>query len=142
MNVSIKRIDTSLELPKYQTGGSVGFDFLARIETIIASKSLARVPANVIIQIPSGYSLLIFARSSLAFKKGLMLANSVGVVDQDFCGPEDEIQIALYNFTDTPVTIQKGDRLAQGLFVPIGVAHFQEVQLIEKPSRGGFGSTG
>ena len=142
MNVEIKRIDKSLPLPKYHTKGSVGFDFYVRETTKIKAKSLGLVPLNNIIKIPKGFVLLLFARSSLAKKTGLILSNSVGVIDQDYCGNEDEIKAGVYNFIDEDVIVEKGFRLAQGLILPVAIAEFVEVEDMEKKNRGGFGSTG
>ncbi len=142
MDVKIKRIDKNLPLPKYHTKGSVGCDLLARLTTEIPPKSLAKIPANVIIQTPPGYMFLIASRGSTAFKKGLMMANGVGVGDQDFWGPDDEYQIPVYNFTDSTVVVERGERIAQGIFLPIEVAQWQEVEEVTAPNRGMFGSTG
>ena len=70
------------------------------------------------------------------------MRNSVGIIDQDYAGEEDEIHILLQNLTDTPVTIEKGERLAQGIFVKIETATWQETDIMTELSRGGFGSTG
>ncbi|MEK7187675.1 MAG: dUTP diphosphatase, partial [Patescibacteria group bacterium] len=70
------------------------------------------------------------------------LANGVGIIDQDFHGPEDELKLVAYNFSDKPVVIEKGDRLGQGMFVPIEKVEWEEVAKIKDTSRGGFGSTG
>ena len=71
-----------------------------------------------------------------------MLGNGVGIIDADYCGPADEIKIQLVNITGEPVEIKKGERLAQGMFVPIARGDFEEVEMMEKSdSRGGFGST-
>lgn len=86
--------------------------------------------------------LLLAARSSLPRKKGLMVPNGVGVIDQDYRGPDDEIHVQVYNFTDRPVQVERGERLAQGIFVRIAQVAWQEVEKIEADSRGGFGSTG
>jgi dUTP pyrophosphatase len=82
------------------------------------------------------------ARSSLSFKKGLKQANGIGVIDSDFCGPNDEISIAVHNFTNEPVTVERGERIAQGLFVKVEQAVWNEVAEMTAASRGGFGSTG
>lgn len=142
MMVKIKRVDTSLPLPMYQTKGAAGFDFICREEKLIPPKTIERICANVIVQVPKGYMLVIASRSSTATKKGLMLSNSIGIIDQDYCGADDEIQISVYNFTESDVKIEKGDRIAQGIFIPITQVEFNEVHEIQKESRGGFGSTG
>lgn len=141
MKVKITRLDRDIPLPAYQTAGSVGCDLHARVSTEVLPRSLAKIPANVIIQTPPGYMFLVVSRSSTPFKKGLMLANGVGIGDQDFGGPEDEYHIAVYNFTDVPVTVQRGERIAQGIFVPVAVAQWKETSAVEQPNRGGFGST-
>lgn len=143
MIVKIKRIDKKLPLPEYQTKGSVGCDLYARVETKIPSKSLAKIPSNIILETPPGFMFVIASRSSTPFKKGLMKANGIGIVDQDFSGPKDEINLAVYNFTDSEVTVEKGERIAQGMFVPVAVAEWLEVKsMVHNQTRGGFGSTG
>ena len=141
MNVRIKRIDKTLPLPVYETGGSVGFDFLARENTTIHPNTIELIPANVIVEVPQGYSLIIASRSSTPRKHGLTKPHGIGVIDQDYCGPEDEIKIQMYNFTKEPVIIQKGAKIAQGLFMRVDQCKFEEVDEIKKESRGGFGST-
>ena len=142
MKVSIKRIDKSLPLPVYETAGAVGFDLLARETVFIQQGKIELIPANVIIQVPEGYSLLVFSRSSTPRKHGLTKPHGVGVIDQDYCGPEDEILIQVYNFTENPVTIERGQKIAQGLFVRTDRFVFEEVDQIASETRGGFGSTG
>lgn len=142
MQIKIKRIDKNLPLPKYQTQGSVAFDLYSRIDKKVQTKTIEKLPTNFIIQVPKGFALIIADRSSLAVKRGLTLSNNIGVIDQDFSGPEDEIRLSLYNFSNQPIQIKKGERLCQGLIVPIEKVDFQEVDQISKNSRGGFGSTG
>lgn len=143
MKVRIKRIDKSLPLPTYQTKGSVGCDLYVRVTTKIPSHTLARIPANVILETPPGYMFLIALRSSAPFKKGLMKPNGIGVGDQDFCGPEDEYQIVVYNFTDQEIVVEKGERIAQGIFVPVKIVEFEEVEsMASNKTRGALGSTG
>ena len=142
MKVKITRIDKTLPLPVYETGGAVGFDFLAREEMTIEPKGIALIPANVIIEVPKGYALILASRSSTPKKHGLTKPHGIGVIDQDYCGPKDEIKIQVYNFRDEPVTIPRETRIAQGLFVRTDRLEFEEVDEIKKESRGGFGSTG
>lgn len=142
MKVEICRVDKELPLPIYQTGGSVGCDLYARVTTEISAGKLARIPANVIIHTPPGYMFVVASRSSTPFRKGLMIANGIGIGDQDFWGPEDEYQIPVYNITDKKVIIERGERLAQGIFVPIEKVEWEEIDNIDEPNRGMFGSTG
>lgn len=141
MKVKISRVDKSLPLPEYKTSGAVAFDVYARIETNIPAGGSALIPSNLIIQVPKGHALLLIARSS-THKKGLRFNNAVGVVDQDYHGPNDEIMIALYNFLSQDILVAKGDRIGQGLIVPIAQAEWEEIDKIKEDSRGGFGTTG
>ncbi len=141
MNVKIKRVDKSLPLPKYETDGSVGFDLLCRESAEIAPHSIVLIPANVIVETPPGYMLMVCLRSSTPRKFGLMMAQGVGIVDNDYCGEEDELKIQVYNFTDEPVTVERGSRIAQGVFVRVDTAEWHEVDQMSASSRGGFGST-
>lgn len=141
MKVRIKRIDKSLPLPEYKTAGAAGFDFTARVATTIPSKAVIRVPLNIAVEPPQGYFLMVAPRGSLP-KKGLMLANSVGIGDEDFSGNADEYWATLYNFTDAPVSIERGERLCQGIFKKYDRAEWEEVEDLGNESRGGFGTTG
>jgi dUTP pyrophosphatase len=142
MKIKIKRIDKTLPLPQYATSGSVCFDLLARDDMVIESKSVALIPTNIIIETPPGYMFIVVPRSSTPKKKGLLIPHGIGVIDQDYSGPEDEVLFQVYNFTDKPVSVSKGDRLAQGCFVPVERVEFDEVETISEKSRGGVGSTG
>src|SRR3989344_1168008 len=141
MRVRIKRMDKSLPLPEYKTAGAVAFDLASRVSVTILPKGVVRVPLNVAIEPPPGYMVMLAARSSL-HKKGLMLAHSVGIVDNDFCGDEDEYIVPLYNFTDLPVSVERGERIAQGMFKKYDKADWEEVENLGNKTRGGFGSTG
>ncbi len=139
MQVKIKRVDTTLPLPKYETAGAVAFDFVVREITVIPAKGYGRAPSNVIIDIPEGYMVWITDRSSTLKKTGLLITE--GIVDQDFCGDDDEILLQFYNPGDHDITLRKGDRVAQGIFLPIEKASWSEVGQMSRPNRGGFGST-
>lgn len=141
MQIRITRVHDHTQLPTYATAGSVAFDIASAVDIVIPAKNMQYVPTGLIIATPPGYAFLIAARSSLFRKKNLMLANNVGVIDQDFCGPQDEVQLALWNPTDTDITLIKNERLAQGLFVKIERAEWNEGPA-EGPSRGGLGSSG
>jgi len=139
--VTIKRIDTSLPLPSYATAGSVGFDLFCREDIEIAPHTLELIPTNVIVQTPPGYMLLVTMRSSTPRRKGLLTPHGVGIIDQDYCGEGDELFVQVYNFRDEVVTVKRGERIAQGIFVPIMRASWNEVEEMGQ-GRGGFGSTG
>ncbi len=142
MKLAIDLVDKTLPLPSYQTPGSVAFDLYSRLPIKIPPWQVTLVPLNVIIKIPKGYFLMIASRSSLALKKNLILANGVGVIDQDYHGEKDEIKAAVINFSQKEVVIEKGERIAQGLLVKIAkVEKFIHLNKIKSKSRGGFGST-
>lgn len=142
MKISIQRIDTTLPLPEYASIGAVGFDFVTRVTTKIEPNAIALVPGNVIVKVPEGYALLVLPRSSLPRKKGLVCPHSIGVIDCDYHGPKDEIMVQVQNVTDKPVTVQRGERIAQGIFVKTEKAEWTEVDDHGAETRGGFGSTG
>lgn len=142
MRVSIFRKDPSVPLPEYKTSGSVAFDLSPSEDTIIPPHEIRLLPTGLVICTPPGHMLVVAARSSTPLKKGLMVANGIGIVDQDYCGPEDEIKLSFYNFTDKPVEVKKGERLAQGLFLALDRIEWEEVKELNNKTRGGFGSTG
>ena len=142
MKLMIKRIDPSLPLPEYKTPGSVAFDVGSREDAVVPPRGIKLVPANLIICTPPGYMTMAAPRSSLPIKKGLTLANSVGILDQDHCGPDDELYLELLNLTDAPVEVKRGERLAQVIVVKIEKVDFEEAEKIEFPNRGDMGSTG
>jgi dUTP pyrophosphatase len=141
--IRISRLDPSVALPQYQTPGAAGFDLAASADVIVAPGTIALIPTGLVIQVPAGHFLGIFARSSTPLKKGLMVANGVGVVDEDYCGPADEVKIQVLNFTAEPVQVRRGDRIAQGLVIAVARAEWQEESGdLRRGSRGGFGATG
>jgi dUTP pyrophosphatase len=141
MKSRIKRFDKSLPLPEYKTSGAAGFDLCARTATTIPPHTIGYVPLNIALEPPEGYFVLLAARSSL-HKRGLMCANGIGIIDRDYSGNDDEYQAVLYNYTDQLVTVEAGDRLMQGVFVPHIRGTWEEVDDMGNKSRGGFGSTG
>ncbi len=141
LHVEIKRIDTNLPLPIYATAGSVGFDLLCREETEIAPRTVELISSNVIVRIPTGYMLMLTLRSSTPLRKGLLIPNGVGIIDQDYCGEGDELRVQVFNFREETVTVKRGERIAQGIFIPVMRASWVEVDRIGQ-GRGGFGSTG
>ena len=141
MILKIKRFDTSLPLPEYKSEKAAALDLYSRVDIEIAPKKVELVPLNVALKLPPNHWVLLSARSSL-FKKGLMLANGIGVGDEDYCGNEDEYKAALFNFTDEPVKIAKGDRIVQMIVLARESVTLEEVTELESKSRGGFGSTG
>jgi dUTP pyrophosphatase len=135
-------LDESAVLPEYGTELSAGFD-LAPIEDIFLEPDEANVyKTGLIIQAPKDHMLLVAPRSSTFRKWGVSLGNTVGIVDEDFCGPEDEMRLYVHNPGAMAVQIPKGTRIAQGIFVPITRAEFVRQDGPLAKTRGGWGSTG
>src|SRR5215471_20550516 len=142
MRLRIKRLDSTVSLPTYATDEAAGFDLAAAQDVCLAPGQIALVPTGLVIEVPSGHFLAIFARSSTPLKRGLMVANGVGVIDPDYSGPNDEVMIQVLNITDREVRIAPGDRLAQGIVLPAPRVTWDEVAEIREVTRGGFGATG
>jgi dUTP pyrophosphatase len=130
-------------LPHYQTEHSAGVDLYAAVEaeTIIAAGAWKLVPTGLAIAIPEGYEGQVRPRSGLALKQGIGMLNAPGTIDADYRG---EIGIILFNFSDKPFIIQRGDRIAQLVFARVEKASFVKVASLSETERGtgGFGHTG
>ncbi len=144
INVKIKKLRENVTLPAYATSGSAAVDLrYAGAEAItIAPGERKLVPTGIAIAPEtSDVVALLFARSGLASKRGLALANGVGVIDSDYRG---EIGASMINHGSEPVVIEPGERIAQLMFVPVLTAAFIEADALDDTERGagGFGSTG
>jgi dUTP pyrophosphatase len=132
-----------VEPPHYATAGSVGCDLRAAIEVplLILPGGRTLVPTGVAVAIPEGYEGQVRMRSGLARDKGLALLNAPGTIDSDYRG---EIQIVLANLGSEPVTLERGQRIAQLVFAPVVRAILERVSELPATlrSEGGFGSTG
>ena len=130
------------QLPERATTGSAGYDFFVAEDIRIHPNEIALVPTGVKAQIDNGYYLQLAVRSSTPRKLGLILANGIGIVDSDYYNnPDNEghIMFQVYNLSNgSSVTLHKGDRIGQGVFVPYGLTDNDEVDRIRT---GGFGST-
>ena len=130
--------------PFYATEGAAGMDLSACIDEDIVLAPMQRVlvPTGIAIKLPSSeYGAFLFARSGLATKKGITLANCVGVVDSDYTG---EIKVGLINLGNEDFVVKNGERIAQMVIMPVATARFIVVDELDKTERGagGFGSTG
>ena len=142
MRLRIKRLDPEIGLPLPATNGAAGFDLAAADDVEVPPHAVRLIGTGLVIAVPDGHFLGIFARSSTPLKRGLIVANGVGIIDADYCGPTDEIKIQVLNVTDAPVRVARGDRLAQAIVLPAPRVEWEEVEEMVVPSRGGFGSTG
>lgn len=141
----VKRLPhgADLPLPSYATEGAAGMDLLAAVTEplTIPPQGRALVPTGLTVALPPGHELQVRARSGLALREGLIVANGPGTVDEDYRG---EIGVILLNAGDRPVTITRGMRIAQAVLVPVTRGAWQEVEALPQTRRGagGFGSTG
>ena len=148
MKLAIKALSPLLgkeiPLPSYATPGSAAMDLRACVSepVVIAPGARVVVPSGIAIALPSAeYVALLFARSGLAAKGGVCLANGVGVIDSDYRG---EIGVALLNTGSDAYTILPGDRIAQLMVTPVVQGAVELVDELPGTERGagGFGSTG
>lgn len=132
-----------LPLPSYATAGAAGLDLIAANHEDIVLGMLDRyaVPTGFCLAIPSGFEGQVRARSGRARKEGLALVNAPGTIDSDYRG---ELQVLVINLSTTPVTIRRGERIAQLVIAPVQQAVITEVTALDDTERGdrGFGSTG
>jgi dUTP pyrophosphatase len=137
MNIRIKQYDTNLPLPQSEPR-AVGQDLYCREDLTIPPHEVGMISVNVAVEIPEGYFLLLAVRSSTPLKKGLTLANGMGIVDPFFCGDKDELLVQLLNFTNLPVEIKKGERLVQAVLVKHEPITWQEVDSFGTDGHGGY----
>jgi dUTP pyrophosphatase len=137
MKIRIKRFDKTLPLPIAKPHAA-GADLACRKDTIIPPHQVKLVPVNAAVAVPDGYFLLLAARSSTPLKKGLMMANSIGIVDPFFNGDKDEMLVQLLNFTDHPVEIKRGELLTQALLMKHEPIEWEEVETLGTDGYGGY----
>lgn len=143
MQVTINQIHSAAEIPKYATDGSVGFDLACCEYKQIAPGELALIRTGLVVDTPRGFMLNLIPRSSTFKKFGLIMPHSLGVIDQDYHGPEDELLIQVLNLASLPSNVYVGDKIAQGVFTKISKAKWDISQGFDSKilSRNGFGST-
>ena len=130
-----------IPLPKRATKGSAGYDFVSPLEVTVPAGGSALIPTWIRAEMEPGWVLMLFPRSSLGFRHALRLSNTVGVIDSDYAFAKNEghIMVKLRNPLSEPVTIGRGDRFCQGVFLPYGTAE-EDGDFAERS--GGMGSTG
>ncbi|MGE6436695.1 dUTP diphosphatase [Shewanella baltica] len=138
------RIGSEFPLPAYATPGSAGMDLRAMIDTTltIAPGETVLIPTGIAIHVADpGLAAVILPRSGLGHKHGIVLGNLVGLIDSDYQGP---LMVSCWNRSDSPFTLEIGDRLAQLVFVPVVQAQFKLVDEFDSSDRGegGFGHSG
>ncbi|MEJ5251774.1 MAG: dUTP diphosphatase [Chthonomonadetes bacterium] len=145
VNVLIQREPDAedLPLPQYATPGSAGADLYAAVDepVVLQPGERRRISTGIRIALPPGYEAQVRPRSGLADRYGLSMVNAPGTIDSDYRGV---VQVILINLGQQPITIQRGDRIAQLVIAPVARAVWQEVEQLPQTERaeGGFGSTG
>lgn len=141
----VNRITEEIKLPERSTLNSAGYDFFAIEDVIFSAKKLTRAMTGVKCELTPDMVLILANRSSNPSKKGLILANGVGVIDADYYGNPDndgEIGFEFYNITDEDVIIKKGEKLGQGIIINFIKTENDYISNPYKTRVGGFGSTG
>lgn len=138
--IKVKRFMNGALLPKIGSADAAGMDFYQPQSVVIEPHQTQYVTLGLMVEIPKGYMLMLAPRSSMS-KTPLVIPNSFGVIDADYRG---EIKGIFKNTSDVAYTIQKGDRLLQGILVPVGALNLLEVDELSETERGsgGIGSTG
>lgn len=143
--VEVKRLPhaADLPLPAYATKDAAGADLVAAIvgDLSIAPGEWKPVPTGLQIALPQGFEAQVRPRSGLAARHGLTVLNAPGTIDADYRG---EVMVLLVNLGGAPVTLKRGDRIAQMVIAPVMRARFREAETLDDTARGagGFGSTG
>lgn len=142
--LKVKKLNENAKMIKRATSGSAGMDLHACIETDITINpgEIKVIPTGLAIALENeNYVAYIYARSGLAIKHGITLANCVGVIDSDYRG---EVCVGLTNISKESYTITKNERIAQLVVAPISMCEVEEVEKLDSTDRGsgGFGSTG
>ena len=145
MPVRITRLPhgADLPLPAYETAGSAGLDLRAAVDDPVrlAPGERRLVPTGIAIALTEGFEAQIRPRSGLALRHGISIVNAPGTVDSDYRG---EVSVVLINLGQAPVTVARGDRIAQMVVTPVARVTWDEVEALDTTERGagGYGSTG
>ena len=132
---------SSIPLPRRATMGSAGYDFVCPVDVTIPAGQRVLVPTGMRAVMENGWVLMLCPRSSLGRRWGLRLSNTVGIVDSDYSHAENEghIMLVLEHSQAGDVRLHRGERICQGLFLPVGFAQEEDVGA---DRTGGYGSTG
>lgn len=142
-SIKVKVLDTRAKVPSFQTKGSACFDIAVLDDVLLANtnayEKLPLIHTGLAFDIPEGYYMELYLRSSTGLKTKLRLANQVGIIDSDY---KDEVCLILENIGRTPVTIKAGTRIAQALIKKNELIVLEETGSMPEGTHGGFGSTG
>lgn len=141
ITLNVKRLDAGLPLPAYAYEGDAGLDLLSTVDVVLEPLSRALIPTGLAVSIPAGYAGFVQPRSGLAIKRGLSMVNTPGLIDSNYRG---ELKVAAINLDpETPISIKRGDRIAQLVIQEVPVVELREVDELDDTVRGeaGFGSS-
>ena len=143
LDLPVLRLDPDLPLPAYARAGDAGIDLVAREDVTLApAGGRALVATGIAIALPEGYAGLVQPRSGLAFKYGVTVLNTPGLIDSGYRG---ELKVCLINHDPTePFEVTRGERIAQLVVQAVEHVTFVEVDTLDDSERGdkGFGSSG
>ena len=143
LDLPVLRLDPDLPLPAYARAGDAGIDLIAREDVTLApAGGRALVATGIAIALPEGYAGLVQPRSGLAFKHGVTVLNTPGLIDSGYRG---ELKVCLINHDPTePFEVTRGERIAQLVVQAVEDVTFVEVDTLDDSERGdkGFGSSG
>ena len=141
--VRFQKLRPGAQAPRYMSAGAAGMDLASAADEPIAIAPGGRVavPTGLAFEIPAGFEGQVRPRSGLAVRHGIGLLNSPGTIDADYRG---ELQVIVMNAGRDPITLRRGDRIAQMVIAPVANARFVEVDTLDETARGagGFGHTG
>jgi dUTP pyrophosphatase len=146
MQVKVKRLTPTAALPEYANPGDACFDIRCTSDTtsqVLLDDVPVTFDTGLAFEIPEGWAMLVYSRSGTGFKHATRLSNCVGVIDSGYRG-ELKVQLICDTSRAAPLTVNPGDRIAQGMLIPITPVTFEEVVDLSDTVRGagGFGSTG
>jgi dUTP pyrophosphatase len=142
VEILIRRLDASVPLPSYAHPGDAGADLTTTVDVHLDPGERAMVPTGISIALPDGYAAFVHPRSGLAARCGISIVNAPGTVDAGYRG---EVKVMLVNLDPRePVSLSRGDRIAQLVVQRVERARFVEVERLPGSDRGdgGYGSTG
>jgi len=143
MELEIALIHPDAKIPEYKTVGAACFDICGIEEVKVKSGAIVDVPTGLVFRLPKDHVMVLQPRSSSP-KLGYIMPHSVGIIDSDYCGPDDQLFLRLKNVTSRTITFEKHQRLVQAYILPLPKVAFKEISkdYLGQHSRGGFGSTG
>ena len=141
VEVDVVRIDPDLPLPEYALPGDAGLDLVAREVVTIAAGEWAMVATGIAIELAEGWAGFVLPRSGLAARHGITCLNTPGLIDS---GYRDEVRVVLVNHSRSDYTVNRGDRVAQLVVLPVPRIQWRVVDALSasERGRGGFGHSG